>query len=182
VHFQWAALVACLVVTACSAAVPLPTVAPSSTTQARVASPTPFDATTLNYPTTARAFVDAVDAGRFDEAIALLDEHFAFGGDCDYENLRLWNIADLEYARTWLQALIADRTSIQIVKFVDVPSRDHALGLEIIRSSDSIRAAYPAGVVRPQVPMVMHFSLDGRRIQYIAFAWSTPVANFRDCD
>ena len=130
---------------------------------------------------TARAFVDAVNAGRFDDAVALLDEHFAFGGDCDYKNRRLWNIADPESARVWLQALIADRDSIQIVKFVDVPSREHVLGLEIIRTSDSIREAYSFGFVRPLVPMVMHFSLDGRRIQQIAFAWSTPVSNFRDC-
>jgi hypothetical protein len=158
-----------------------PTVAPGSTTQARVASPTPFDASTLNYPATARAFVAALNEGRFGDAVALLDEHFAFGGDCDYKNRRIWNIDSFESARVWLQALIADHDSIQIAKFVEVTTREHALGLELIRTSTSIRESYAAGVVRPVVPMVMHFSLDGRHIQQITYAWTTPVSQFRDC-
>jgi hypothetical protein len=166
---------------ACTAVAPLPNLSPDFTGPARTASPTPLDASTLNYPLTARAFVDALNTARFDDALALIDEHFTFGGDCDYKDRRIWSISDLASARSWLQVRIADHDHIQIVRFVQVPTREHALGLEIIRTSDSIRAAYSAGFVSPQVPMIIHFSLDGGQIQQLAFAWTTPIAQFRDC-
>jgi hypothetical protein len=174
-------LLGLFVAIACTAVGPTPSASPQLTGRARTPSPTPLDVSTLNYPNTARALVDALNEARLDDALALIDEHFAFGGDCDYQNRRLWSISDLDSARNWLQVRIADHDQIQIVRFVDMPTREHALGVEIVRSSDSIRAAYTAGVVRPRVPMVMHFSLDGRQIQQLAFAWTTPVAQFQDC-
>jgi hypothetical protein len=171
-------LALCLALAACSTSITVP---PDSTRTPRTPAPTPFDDSARLFADTARTFIAALNAGQLDPAYALIDEHFAFGGDCDYERRSIWSISDRESARNWLQVRIADHDRIDIVGFVDVPSGERVLGAEIERSSDSIRAAEHTPSVRPRVPLILHFSLDGRRIAGLAFAWSTLVGTFADC-
>jgi len=171
-------LALCLALAACSSSITVPLAA---TRTPRTSAPTPFDESSALFSDTARAFIAALDAGQFGPAYALIDEHFAFGGDCDYERRSIWSISDRDSARNWLQVRIADHDRIDVLRSVDVPSRERVIGLEIERSSDSIRAAEHTASVRPRVPLILHFSLDGRRIAGLAFAWSTPVGTFADC-
>jgi len=99
--------------------VPLPTSSPG-TRAPRTFAPTPFDEGAVHHVETVRAFVDAYDAGRYDDAIAFIDERILFSGDCDYGSQKLYSISDHESATYWLRSRIADHDRIDIVQFVDL--------------------------------------------------------------
>jgi hypothetical protein len=176
-------LALCLLLAACSSSVvPPPQSEVSSTRVPRTPAPTPFNEGAVHYVDTVRAFVAAYNAGRYDEAIALIDERILFSGDCDYDGRKIYLISDHESATYWLRARIADHDRIDIVRFVDVPDGESTVGVEIVRTSDTIRSgAYPGGSVRPRVPLYVRFSADGLRILQLALIWSRPVATFSDC-
>jgi hypothetical protein len=176
-------LALCLLLTACSASVvPPPPSEASSTRIPRTPAPTPFNEGAVHYFDTVRAFVAAYNAGRYDEAIARIDERILFSIDCDYDRRKLYSISDHESATYWLRARIADHDRIDIVRFVDLSDGESTVGVEIVRSSDTIRSgAYPGGSVRPRAPLFVRFSRDGLRIVQLGVVWSTPVATFSDC-
>src|SRR5204862_2183507 len=116
-----------------------------------------------------------------DAALALIDEHFVFGVDCDYEGARFYYISDRESASYWLHARLADHDRIEILRFVEPTGRDNAIGADIARSSDTIARRGYGMTVRPRVPLVVRFSLDGRRIIQIGFAFSGMLPTFSDC-
>jgi hypothetical protein len=148
----------------------------------RTLEPTPFNEGVLHYADTVRAFVAAFDAGRYDDAIALIDERFLFGGDCDYDTAKLYRLDDRESVTYWLRSRIADHDRIDIVRFVELQDRGSAIGVEIVRTSDTIRSrGYAGGSVRPRVPLFVQLTLDGLRIGALAYVWSTPTATFSDC-
>jgi hypothetical protein len=149
----------------------------------RTFAPSPFNEAAVRYPDTFRAFVAAYDAGRYDEALALIDDRFLFGVDCDYDARKFWYITDHESATYWLRVRVDDHDRIDIVRFVEATTGgDDAIGVEIVRSSDTIRQrGYIGGAVRPRVPMVVRFSLDGRRIIQLGYAFSAPLPTFADC-
>jgi hypothetical protein len=160
-------------------------VVPPSSTQAlrapRTFAPTPFNEGALHYMDTVRAFIDAYDAGRYDDAIALIDERFLFGGDCDYATAKLYRLDDRGSVTYWLRSRIADHDRIDIVRFVDLQDGESTIGVDISRSSDTIRDRGYASPVRPRVPLFVRFSLDGRRIISLAYKWSMPTGTFSDC-
>ncbi|HEY8807506.1 MAG TPA: hypothetical protein VIN70_07985 [Candidatus Limnocylindria bacterium] len=159
---------------------PLPTSSPG-TRAPRTFAPTPFDEGAVHHVETVRAFVDAYDAGRYDDAIAFIDERILFSGDCDYGSQKLYSISDHESATYWLRSRIADHDRIDIVQFVDLQDGESSIGVDISRSSDTIRERGYGAAVRPRVPLFVRFSLDGRRIIQLAFKWSAPVGTFSDC-
>lgn len=182
---RFSLLALCIALIACSSSVaPTPslTAAQSSSRAPRTSAPTPFNEGAVHYSDTASAFVSAYNAGNYDDAIARIDDRILFSGDCDYDNARLYSITDYESAMYWLRARIADHDRIDIVRFVEVQNPESAIGVEIVRTSDTIRArGYSGGSVRPRVPLFLRFSIDGLRIAQFAFVWSMPVPTFSDC-
>ncbi len=171
----------CLLLAACSSSVvPPPSSSPGARTP-RTFAPTPFNEGAVHYVETARGFLDAYDAGRYDDAIVYIDEHILFSGDCDYDSRKLYSISDHESATYWLKGRIADHDRIDIIRVVDLQDGESTIGLEIARSSDTIRARGYGSAVRPRVPLFLRFSLDGHRITQLAFVWSRPVPSFADC-
>jgi hypothetical protein len=173
-------LALCLLLAACSSSFVPPASSPG-TRAPRTFAPTPFNEGAIHYVDTVRAFVDAYDAGRYDDAIAYIDDRILFSGDCDYDGRKLYYISDHESATYWLRGRIADHDRIDIVRFIDLQDGEATIGVEIVRSSDTIRARGYGAMVRPRVPLWVRFSPDGRRIVQLAFKWSTPVATFSDC-
>jgi len=166
---------------ACSSSIaPFPS-SSSGTRVPRTFAPTPFNEGVVHYPETVRAFIDAYDAGRYDDAIAYIDDRILFSGDCDYDGRKLYYISDHESATYWLRGRIADHDRIDIIRFVDLQDGESSIGVEIARSSDTIRARGYGDAVRPRVPLFVRFSLDGRRIIQLAYRWSTPLFTFADC-
>jgi hypothetical protein len=173
-------LALCLVLAACTSAVVPPQTSPPASRAPRTFAPTPFNEGTIHYADTVRAFVDAYDAGRYDDALAYIDERFMFSGDCDYGNRRIYSLSDREAMTYWLRAGIADHDRIDIVRLIDLGNGEATIGVEMARSSDTLRRSY-GGSIRPRVPMVIRFSPDGRRIMQLRYEWSMPVAPFADC-
>jgi hypothetical protein len=171
----------CIVLAACSSTVMPPPTSSPGTRAPRTFPPTPFNEGAVHYVETVRAFVDAFDAGRYDDAIGYIDERILFSGDCDYGGRKLYSISDHESATYWLQARIADHDRIDIVRFVDFQDGESTIGVDISRSSDTMREQGYGGAIQPRAPLFVRFSLDGRRIIQLAFKWSTPVARFSDC-
>ena len=149
----------------------------------RTFAPAPFNEAAVRYPDTFRAFVSAYNAGKYDDALALVDERFMFGVDCDYDARKFWYITDHESAAYWLRTRLDDHDRIDIVRFVEATTGgENAMGVEIIRASDTIlHGGYGGTNVRPRVPMVVRFSLDGERVIQIGYAFSTPLPTFADC-
>jgi hypothetical protein len=177
-------LALCVLVAACSSSVVPPlTVPPSPVRTTLTPAPRPFNEAAIHYADTFRAFVAAYDAGRYDDALALIDDRFLFGVDCDYEARKFWYITDHDSATYWLRIRLGDHDRIDIVRFVEVPTGvDSAIGVEVVRSSDTIRQrGYVGAAVRPRVPMVVRFSLDGLRITQIGYVFSAPLPTFADC-
>jgi hypothetical protein len=141
---------------------------------------TTFNASAALYPETFRAFVEAYNGSRYDDALALIDEHFTFGVDCDYAGRRLWYMTDRDAAAYWLRLRLDDHDRVDVLGSADAAGRESALGVEIARTSDTMRQRGD-GVVRPRVPLIVRFSVDGRRIVQLGLAWSTPVPSFADC-
>jgi hypothetical protein len=173
-------LAVCLVLAACSSAV-VPPESALVPRAPRTFAPTPFNEGAVHYVETVRGFIDAYDAGRYADAIAYIDDRILFSGDCDYENGRSYYISDHESATYWLKARIADHDRIDILRFVDLQDGGSTIGVEIERSSDTIRARGYGPSVRPRIPLFVRFSPDGRRIMQLAYVWSTPTATFSDC-
>lgn len=170
------------VLAACTSAVVPPQSSPPGTRPARTLAPTPFNEGTIRYADTVRGFLSALNDGRYDDALAFIDERILFSGDCDYEHRRLYSITDYESATYWLRARIADHDRLDVVRLVDLADGGSTIGVEIVRTSDTIRAhGYEGGTVRPRVPLFARFSADGRRITQLAFVWSRPVGTFDDC-
>ena len=134
----------------------------------------------MHYFDTFRAFVAAYNANRYDDALALIDDRFLSGSDCDYATRRAWYMTDRDSVAYWLRLRLADHDRIDIVRFVDIVNRDAAVGAEIARTSDTIQRGYGAAV-RPRVPLVVRFSLDGLRIIQLTPDWSGPALTFADC-
>jgi hypothetical protein len=178
-------LALCLLLAACTAAVVPPSAPPSDTRATRTFPPTPLDPMAVRYPATAAAFIEALNAGREDDAYALLGEHFLFGADCDYANRRLWYITDREAARYWLHERVADHDRIEVLRNLDGGEYQSALRFEVRRSSDSIRrAGYGDGSLVPHAKLVLRFSVDGSQV--IQWGWEfrqyqPPSAPFPDC-
>ncbi len=169
-----------ILLAACSSAIVPPS--PSPDTRApRTAAPTPFNEGTVHYTETIRAFIAAYNAGRYDDAIAYIDDRLVFSGDCDYDHRTLYYISDHEAATYWLRARIADHDHVDIVSFVDLQDGESTIGVEITRSSDTIRDGGYGPIVRPRVPVFVRFSADGLRITQLAYRWSRPVGDFGDC-
>jgi hypothetical protein len=173
-------LALCVLLAACSSSV-VPPASPPGTRAPRTAAPTPFNEGAAFYAETVRGFVAAYDRGDFDAALAFIDERFTFGVDCDYESARFYYISDHESATYWLRDRLADHDRIDVLRFVDATGRDNAIGADIARSSDTIARRGYGTTVRPRVPLVVRFSLDGRRLIQIGLAFSTPLPSFSDC-
>lgn len=173
-------LALCLLLAACSSSVAPPSPSPG-TRPPRTFAPTPVPEGAAYYAGTVHGFIAAYNGGDYDAAMSFIDERFTFGVDCDYDGARFYYISDRESATYWLHARLADHDRIDILRFVDAPGRENAIGADIARSSDTIARRGYGTTVRPRVPFVARFSLDGRRIIQIGYAFSAPLPSFSDC-
>ena len=171
-------VLAAILATACSAALPPAASASASASASRSAAPPESPLTfrvgapQAQMVATLVAFLDASNSGRVDAALALLTENVGIS-DCGYSPVRLITATGSAAARQWLSDRAADHDQL-VLESIRNDNPDPTTGSHVValsyarRTSDSLRSlGYPNGV-RPQTATKVVFTATDDRIRAFA--------------
>jgi hypothetical protein len=110
-------------------------------------------------------FLQAYNTGKFDAALALLDERIGIS-DCDYERVGVVAVAGKKDVGAWLQQRIADRDHLEVASIRNEnPGEELVVGVEYAnRSSDTLRRLGFSRGITPKVATKVIFRSNPTRI------------------